>query len=41
MTMVFDYPTGPFQAKHGPHGYVRYASYKDWLRDEFEFRCAF
>lgn len=25
--------------RHGPSGYRRYESYKDWLRDEFEFRC--
>lgn len=25
--------------RHGPTGYGRYKSYKDWLRDEFEFRC--
>jgi hypothetical protein len=38
--MVFDYPTA-FTPKYGPWGYIRYAAYKDWLRDEFSFRCAY
>lgn len=38
--MVFAYPTN-FTPKHGPWGYTRYASYKDWLRDEFAFRCVY
>jgi hypothetical protein len=27
--------------KHGPAGYVNYQEYKDWLRDEFIFRCVY
>jgi len=27
--------------KHGPGGYANYSEYKDWLRDEFGFRCAY
>jgi HNH endonuclease len=27
--------------KHGPGGYANYQDYKDWLRDEFEFRCIY
>jgi hypothetical protein len=27
--------------KHGPAGYVNYQEYKDWLRDEFVFRCVY
>lgn len=27
--------------KHGPSGYVNYQNYKDWLRDEFSFRCVY
>jgi hypothetical protein len=27
--------------KHSPGGYVDYASYKPWLRDEFVFRCLY
>ena len=38
--MVFDYPS-TFTAKYAPWGYSRYASYKDWLRDEFGFRCVY
>src|SRR5262249_27249228 len=27
--------------KHAPWGYERYGSYKDWLRDDFLFRCVY
>jgi len=27
--------------RHGPLGYVDYASYHPWLRDEFVFRCVY
>lgn len=27
--------------RHAPSGYVRYESYKQWLRDEFVFRCVY
>ena len=37
----FAYPTHPHQRRHGPRGYARYESYRDWLRDEFSFRCVF
>ena len=37
----FAYPTTPHVRKHGPHGYMNYGSYRDWLRDEFSFRCVF
>jgi hypothetical protein len=37
----FDYPLMPHVRRHGPAGYVDYASYRDWLRDEFTFRCVF
>jgi HNH endonuclease len=26
---------------HGPEGYNDYTAYKPWLRDEFEYRCAY
>lgn len=26
---------------HGPKGYADYSGYKDWLRDEFSFRCIY
>lgn len=39
--MPFQYPVSPHVRKHGPHGYHSYQSYKDWLRDEFTFRCVY
>ena len=37
----FTYPIKPHQRKHGPDGYSEYADFKDWLRDEFDFRCVY
>lgn len=37
----FAIPRGPHIRRHGPYGYVNYGSYKEWLRDEFQFRCVF
>ena len=37
---AFDYPAKVHVRKHGPEGYEDYESYRDWLRDEFLFRCA-
>lgn len=37
----FDYPTRPHVRRHGPSGYEDYDSYRDWLRDEFTFRCVY
>lgn len=39
--MAFEYPDAPGIRRHGPRGYLRYESYKPWLRDEFLFRCAY
>jgi hypothetical protein len=39
--MPFVYPSTPHQRKHGPAGYTLYETYKDWLRDEFSFRCVY
>lgn len=39
--MFFDYPPRPRVRKHGPVGYTDPASFKDWLRDEFAFRCVY
>jgi hypothetical protein len=39
--MPFIYAEAPYARKHGPGGYERYQSYKDWLRDEFTFRCVY
>ena len=38
---VFSYPMKPHQRKHGPSGYASYESYRDWLRDDFSYRCVF
>jgi hypothetical protein len=35
------YPAEPHCRKHGPCGYNDYESYRDWLRDEFSYRCVF
>jgi hypothetical protein len=37
----FEYPTEPHIRRHGPDGYKDYNSYRDWLRDEFTFRCVY
>lgn len=37
----FAYSAVPHVRKHGPCGYKTYESYRDWLRDEFSFRCVF
>jgi hypothetical protein len=34
-------PSGPYTRRHGPSGYIDYRTYKEWLRDEFQFRCVF
>jgi HNH endonuclease len=39
--MPFAYSKSPHIRKHGPFGYVNYETYKDWLRDEFSFRCVY
>lgn len=38
---AFDYPTQKHVRRHGPVGYSDYESYREWLRDEFCFRCVF
>lgn len=41
-TMIgFEYSREPHARRHGPAGYTGYASYRDWLRDEFFFRCVY
>lgn len=40
-TSAFEYPTQAHSRRHGPMGYADYQSYRDWLRDEFSFRCVF
>lgn len=41
MIPAFEYPVSAHVRRHGPDGYLDYASYRDWLRDEFFFRCVF
>jgi len=37
----FKYPRKPHCRVHGPQGHKSYPAYKQWLRDEFEFRCVY
>ncbi len=37
----FEYLLKPHARKHGPAGYGTYDSYREWLRDEFLFRCVY
>lgn len=37
----FAYPSKPHTRRHGPEGYSKYRQYRNWLRDEFSFRCVY
>lgn len=37
----FAYTSGPHVRRHGPFGYKHYKYYRNWLRDDFSFRCVF
>ena len=37
----FAYPSQPHVRRHGPMGYSNYRQYRNWLRDEFSFRCVY
>jgi len=37
----FGLPPGNPVRSHGPGGYANYQEFKDWLRDEFAFRCVY
>jgi len=37
----YAFPPRPHQRRHGPDGYSEYGRFKVWLRDEFQFRCAY
>lgn len=37
----FVYAAFPNLRRRGPRGYRRHESYRDWLRDEFSFRCVY
>jgi HNH endonuclease len=39
--MPFDYPSPKQRYRHLPRGYRNYQEFKPWLRDEFQFRCAY
>ena len=36
----FTYPANNLK-KHEPYGYADYGSYRDWLRDDYLFRCCY
>jgi hypothetical protein len=38
---AFTYPMAPHRRRHGPAGYKDYESYREWLRDDFSYRCVF
>ncbi len=38
---VLDYSTARLERLHCPTGYSDYKSFKPWLRDEFQFQCAY
>ncbi len=38
---AFAYPVTPHRRRHGPAGYKGYESYREWLRDDFSYRCVF
>lgn len=38
---AFAYPMAPHRRRHGPAGYKEYESYREWLRDDFSYRCVF
>jgi hypothetical protein len=37
----YAYPTKPHTRRHGPSGWKDYRRYREWLRDEFSFRCVY
>jgi hypothetical protein len=37
----FDFPNAVHLRRHGPRGYISYQRFKNWLRDEFLFRCVY
>ncbi len=37
----FAYPATAHNRRHAPAGYVAYQHFKQWLRDEFTFRCVY
>ena len=39
--LPFQYPLTSLVRKHAPDGYQHWEPYRDWLRDDFEFRCVY
>ncbi len=37
----YAYPATPHVRRHGPGGWREYRKYREWLRDEFSFRCVY
>ncbi len=37
----FAYPPQPHVRRHGPIGYSDHRQYRNWLRDDFSFRCIY
>ncbi len=37
----FGYPNAVHSRQHGPQGYADYPEYRDWVRDDFSFKCVF
>jgi hypothetical protein len=37
----YSYATTPHVRRHGPVGWNTYSRYREWLRDEFTFRCVY
>lgn len=37
----YAYPATPHVRLHGPAGWNNYQKYREWLRDEFAFRCVY
>lgn len=37
----YTYPSSPHVRRHGPSGWKDYQRYREWLRDEFSFRCVY
>lgn len=38
---AYRYPHRQHRRKHGPQGYRTATDYREWLRDEFSFRCVY
>ena len=36
----YEFPASAYVRRHGPTG-LPYSKYKDWVRDEFQFRCVY